>query len=557
MSEAWAIDIGSTNTGVARWDDGAPRMVELPAICREPRSVDPLGWGLMVPSATWVPDTASRWEGRLGGRLVRWLRPEQVHIGRPALEANQTHRQAGFVPGFKAWLGHASLRPLTRSRGKSWAAREIASAFLRTLLAEVRRAEGRRVRDLVVTVPVESYERYRAELSGILRSMGVRSIRFVDEPVAAALGYGLGLSRRQQVLVVDFGGGTLDVAVVEIGPQSLHTGTARVLAKVGWPVGGDQVDHWLLCHLCERLGYRPPEPERSHAEEFWSRLVLGEVRAAKEQLYTRDPVHVALTLPGSLCERPEGSADPFLQLRRSEVMQLLHARGLYELLARCTKQALESARDRCGAEPAIEEVLLVGGSTLLPGVWSLFERRFGRDRLRSWHPFEAVALGACALAADETQHDDFIVHDYAIVTHDAQSGEEQHEIVVPGGTPFPTTRRFWSRHMVPTCAHGLPEHHFQLVVCEIGTTSPQAPRRLRDEEGTLVRLESAASQVVVPLNAASPTLGDLAPPHHPGDRRPRLQVDFMVDDNRWLCATVVDLHSGRCLMDHRSVVRLL
>ena len=100
---------------------------------------------------------------------------------------------------------------------------------------EVKRTTGQRVRDLVVTSPVTAFEMYRAEAQQILRQVGVRRIRFIDEPVAAALGYGISLSRERVVLVVDVGPGVDVVANPPAGTRDLVDRCALDLAA--WPAG--------------------------------------------------------------------------------------------------------------------------------------------------------------------------------------------------------------------------------------------------------------------------------------------------------------------------------
>jgi hypothetical protein len=206
-------------------------------------------------------------------------------------------------------------------------------------------------------------------------------------------------------------------------------------------------------------------------------------------------------------------------------------------------------------------VLLVGGSTLLPEVYPTFERRFGRNRLRAWQPFEAVAYGACAFAAESTQHSDFVVHDYAFVTYDGRTHEPQYTVIVPRGTRFPTPPDFWKRQLVPTCSLGEPETFFKLVICEIGCGREDRQGFVWYKAGALHRLGSnpsaSAGPVVVPLNESNPTLGYLDPPHSPRDRRPRLEIAFGVNADRWLCATVYDLRRKTFLMKDTSIVRLL
>jgi hypothetical protein len=212
------------------------------------------------------------------------------------------------------------------------------------------------------------------------------------------------------------------------------------------------------------------------------------------------------------------------------------------------------------APEAVDDVLMVGGSTLLPNVFGLLEERFGRHRLRGWQPFEAVAFGAAAYAADRFSQLDFIVHDYAFVTYHKDSRDPIYTVVVPRGTRFPTAPDLWKGQVVPTCSLGAPETAFKLVVCEIGRADGSGRRFLWDSAGDLNKVGGKTGgdgQVVVPLNDVSPTMGRLDPPHSPRDRRARLDVAFGVDADRWLIATVTDLLTRRTLMEREPVVRLL
>ncbi len=145
----------------------------------------------------------------------------------------------------------------------------MAQAFLRELLVSTKQATGQRIRDLVVTSPVSAFETYRAELQRILQRLGVRRVRFVDEPVAAALGYGLSLSQERTVLVVDIGGGTMHVVLVALSPGGSLSGEARVIAKQGRPLGGNAVDGWVLEEACSQAGLPPLEPDGDEQTRFW------------------------------------------------------------------------------------------------------------------------------------------------------------------------------------------------------------------------------------------------------------------------------------------------
>lgn len=561
--DAWALDLGTTNTILARWDAQAdrPRVFELPAVCREPGEQDPLQAPRAVPSAVHVfdrPSLTARWT-RSGWLARRMLLGHLAHIGRPALKTNAARLHPGFAFGFKRQLARSPLQTLARANGQPVSAREVLHLFLRELLAETKRTSGHRIRDLVITSPVEAFETYRAELLTAGRDLGIERMRFLDEPVAAALGYGVGLERPQRVLVVDFGGGTLDLALVELGMDSARSGTARVLAKAGRPLGGDVVDSWLAEEVCRRGDYAFIHEDSDDAR-LWRRLMMAEACRVKEALYLQDKVAFDLQPPDELRRfeaRLQRKSLPALEFARAELEQLLVERGLYTALEDCLREVLSANQL---PESAVEQVLMVGGSTLLPRVYSLFEDRFGRDRVRAWQPFEAVAYGACVFAADRLTPSDFIVHDYALMTYDRRTQAPEYTVVVPRGTRFPTAPDLWKRSLVPTCSMGDPETIFKLVICELGLARGSQERQFAwDGQGQLHSLggKSVTNEpFVVKLNEANPALGHLDPPHQPEDRRPRLEVSLGVNADRWLCATVLDLASRRLLMNGEPVVRL-
>ena len=560
---AWALDLGTTNCGVACWEEapGRPRLIELPTVCRKLDAQDPLEAPRLVPSAVHLLEK----QGFLD-RLGRWPPLERqiflgrrALIGRAALQHNEGTVYPSFVPTFKPALSEESLRPLARVGRESVTARDAAHAFLRELLAEVRRATGHRVRDLVVTSPVTAFETYRAEVQQVLHQLGVRRVRFIDEPVAAALGYGISLSQERTVLVVDVGGGTMHTVLVRLSPQGAVSGQANVLAKRGRTIGGNAVDGWVLDDLCRQMGH-PLSDDGDEVSRLWRRLMLAEACRVKEAVFFQ-PEEAFLMSPerSSLlpaAPRQGAGARGFASLTRDRLREILDEQGFYRRLSASVDEVLEQAGM---SVEGIDDVLLVGGSTLLPGVFSWFEERFERRRVRAWQPFEAVAFGAACFAGDRMDALDFIVHDYAFVTHDPKTGEAQHTVIVPRGTRFPTSPELWKRQLVPTCALGEPENLFKLLICEVSRSDGDARRFVWDAAGDVHKVGGASGdgEVVVPLNAASPTLGYLDPPHSPRDRRPRLEIAFGVNAERWLMATVRDLLTQRELMHEEPVVRLV
>lgn len=562
---SWAMDLGTTNTGIACWDDvaGRPRLLELPDICRVPDGEDQFEAPRLVPSATHVLTGDDFWTrvGRwpLMERNVSW--GKQAYIGRPAMELNKGRTTPNYTFTFKPYLGLDPLRIIARAGKERFTARDVARMFMRELFANVKKETGKRVRDLVITTPVEAFESYRAELTELTRKVGVKRLRFVDEPVAAAIGYGIGAGRQRTVMVVDFGGGTLDLALVRIDARNMESGQCDVLAKEGRSVGGNDVDHWLVEMFCEQHGYPLSRDDQNEQHNFWYNMLLAEARRVKEAVFFKPEETFLITPPDDLrsFEARLRGDDASTDFSRDKLIALLEGRGLYSTLRDCLEGMRVQMNEQGLGFDDISDILMVGGSTLLPGVYDIFQEKFGRDRVRAWQPFEAVAYGAAAYAAGSMSQSDFIVHDYSLRTYRNDGQEVEYPIIVPRGTRFPTKTDLWKRQFVPTCALGMPEDQFRLVICEIGRDDGQDRRFGWDAEGRLHKIggKGESSQLIVPLNESNPTLGRLDPAHAPTDKRPRLEISFGVNSDRWLSATVLDLHTKKYLMKDEAVVRLL
>lgn len=565
------MDLGTTNTAISRWDSASerPRLIELSEICRQAGGDNHLEAPRLIPSASHVLEDISFWgrvaKWRLLSRRVFW--GQHALIGRPALDANEGEVKPNFVRSFKTHLGHAPFRILARAGTQTFTTRDIARTYVRELFAEVKRTTGERIRELVVTTPVESFESYRAEVSQLLKRLGVRKIRFIDEPVAAALGYGLSLRNNRAVLVVDFGGGTLDLALVMMTAKDVQAGRCEVIAKEGRQIGGNLVDRWLLHEFCERLDFPLAEDAEEESTKFWYRLMLHEACRVKEQVFFKEKATFTLMPPEEMRSwdaQVRGTADS-VEVTKTDLGEILEKNGLYKAFEDCIDGLSRQAQVQNIRLDDVEDVLMVGGSTLLPGVYKLFEERFGRGRVRAFQPFEAVAYGAAAFSADAFQQSDYIVHDYAFVTYDPKTNDRIYTTIVPRGTRFPTPPDFWKRRLIPTCSRGEPETVFKLVICEVGRQLEGERRFSWDKEGNLHKLGGDQSDggttqggnLIVPLNEASPTLGYLKPPHPPSERKPRLEISFGINADRWLSATVFDLQTKKMLMEDEPVVKLL
>jgi molecular chaperone DnaK (HSP70) len=527
MSARWAIDFGTTNTVVALAGEENVRVVHLPGLAREqPSQQSPL-----VPTAVDIRLEERHWYWRRRGI-------QRVQIGQQALNRNYDGRSPGFAQGFKRYLGDQPHRPALRVGIREFSVREIAQLFLRELLLTLRRQFRERVVDLTIPAPVGSYEPYRAELKALVQRLGICRFQSLDEPVAAALGYGVNPTREETLLVVDFGGGTLNLAVLRLGPQTTEAGAAPVLAKHMLLLGGDDVDRWLM----ERL-----VPIRLLELPDWQQDVRWEAMRLKEEVSREGEGEFRWS---GLRER----------MTREELTHLLAERGLYGQLHAALGEVQRQLREETPSlsiqsDPSasqVGQVLLVGGSTLLPEVPTVVDDAFPQAVVRHDPAlvFTAVALGAARFAGG-VPVDDFVYHDYALAVQNPESHVVAYELLIPRRTRYPTPPEFATRYY-GDCP-GMTEMRFR--VCEVGRLG-QAPvpwelhangNRYWTPQG------DAERERVLELNPADPPL--LLRPAGRGTS-PRLRVAYTINADRWLCTTVDDLVRRQPLRVNEPMVRL-
>ena len=487
------------------------------------------------------------WRASQGRGLMSRFKKSQIRVGRAASE------QATFEPRMtdlgvvKAMLGAAPHAPLDPSRPEGPSVQAIAQQFF----AEVFKALKKRHKqptDVVFTVPADSFEPYREHLKAIARANGFRGVSFIDEPVAAALGYGLDLSGHRIVVVVDAGRRTTHLVGVRLTPRQTQVGVCEVLAKSSANIGGDLVDRALASALGAQQAESVSDSEQ-WCDEVLSEVFLDEVRCAKERVAYGERGWLSRTsLQGS-----DSNDSAVVALDQQRIQQLLDHLGLYDRLD-CAIDEIICGLEAMGlAIDDIDDVLLVGGCSLLTGFKATVQAHFPNQRVLHWQPFDASVIGAARFGGQDVDAHDFVSHEYAIALHGGQTSEPRFETVVETGTRIPTSKRHWHMQLSPACVHGRPESYFRLVVYEVAPESRDETSRLEMK----ARVATTTPRYRVALNEDHPILGELVPPHYPDDLGPRLDVSFSVDKQRRLRISVLDLKTGRLLIDDECVVQTL
>jgi molecular chaperone DnaK len=272
--------------------------------------------------------------------------------------------------------------------GRSLSPADVSACILRTLAEGAREATGHRVRRVVITVPAWFTQAQRADTRKAGEAAGFEVLRLVNEPTAAALAHAHGQQLQRRALVYDLGGGTFDVSLVhQDGP------VVEVLASHGDArLGGDDFDRLLYLHALERLDDDCPgllaAVEASPAAQ--NRL-LSAVEQVKVALSS--DTWAQLRAP-FLIEHGGEPRHADLRIERSELEDLIHP-----LLER-TLSSVDQVLSDAGLEPTqVDELLLVGGSTRIPLVWALLQRRYGLEGSAAIPPERAVVMGAAIQGA--------------------------------------------------------------------------------------------------------------------------------------------------------------
>jgi molecular chaperone DnaK (HSP70) len=281
--------------------------------------------------------------------------------------------------------------------------------------------------EVAFTVPVEAFEHYETWLTDVAQAAGMPRIRLIDEPSAAALGYGAHIQPGNVYLIFDFGGGTLDVAVVIIDEEDGGSSRrCRILGKAGLDLGGTTIDQWLFQDVLRQTG-------RSDADDeirAISQAILVECEQAKINPSQGDRADVSIFNPhtGTVLNA---------EFTRSQFEDLLDDNDALTRLDQTLRRALNDARERGFTEADIKAVLMVGGSSQIPVIQRTVKRVFGKDRVLLHRPLDAVARGAAAFAAG-VDFFDHIQHDYAIRFRNSQTGEFDYRPLVQRGTTYPS-----------------------------------------------------------------------------------------------------------------------
>jgi len=372
MSKIIGIDLGTTNSVVAVMEGGEPVVITNPEGSR------------ITPSVVGFTKSGERLVGQVAKRQAV-TNPENTifsikrFMGRKYDEVNEEMK---MVPYSVVRVSNGDVR--VNASGKEFSPPEISAMILQKLKQAAEEYLGQTVTKAVITVPAYFNDAQRQATKDAGQIAGLEVMRIVNEPTAAALAYGLDKKKDETIAVYDFGGGTFDISILEVGE-----GVVEVKATNGdTHLGGDNLDQriieWIVTEFKKQEGIDLSK----------DRMALQRLRQAAEKakMELSTVMETDINLPFITADQT-GPKHLTMKLTRSKFEQIVE--DLLQKTVAPTKQALADA----GVDPSkIDEVVLVGGSTRIPRVQAIVKELFGKEPHKGVNPDEVVAIGAAIQA---------------------------------------------------------------------------------------------------------------------------------------------------------------
>ena len=372
MGKIIGIDLGTTNSVVAVMEGGEPKVI-----------TNPEG-GRLTPSVVAMGKNGERFTGQVAKRQAV-TNPENTifsikrFMGRRLAEVAEEMKMVPYNVT-SGTNGDAQVR----MGEKSHTPPEISAMILQKMRQAAEEYLGEKVEKAVITVPAYFNDSQRQATKDAGKIAGMEVVRIVNEPTAAALAYGLDKKKDETIAVYDFGGGTFDISILEVGE-----GVVEVKSTNGdTHLGGDNIDQrlmdWIIDEFLKDQGIDLSK----------DKMALQRLREAAEKakMELSTVMETEINLPFITADA-SGPKHLNLRLSRSKFEQMVE-----DVLQR-TITPLKQAIADAGLKPEdIDEVVLVGGSTRIPRVQQLVKEYFGKEPHKGVNPDEVVAIGAAVQA---------------------------------------------------------------------------------------------------------------------------------------------------------------
>jgi molecular chaperone DnaK len=373
MSKIIGIDLGTTNSVVAVMEGG------------EPTVITNSEGGRTTPSVVAFTKDGNRLVGQVAKRQAVTNPENTVYsikrfMGRRYNEVSEEIKQVPYKVS-----GAGSGGDVRISAGsKEWSPPEISAIVLQKMKQSAEDYLGQKVDKAVITVPAYFNDSQRQATKDAGRIAGLEVMRIVNEPTAAALAYGLDKKKDETIAVFDFGGGTFDISILEVGE-----GVVEVKSTNGdTHLGGDDIDERLIEWIIEEF------KKDQGIDLSGDKMALQRLKEAAEKakIELSSTMETEINLPFVTADQ-SGPKHLAMKLTRARFEQLVDS-----ILTRL-RGPVETALKDAGVDARkIDEVVLVGGSTRIPKVQEIVKEMFGKEPNKSVNPDEVVAIGAAVQA---------------------------------------------------------------------------------------------------------------------------------------------------------------
>jgi molecular chaperone DnaK len=373
MGKIIGIDLGTTNSVVAVMEGGEPKVI-----------ANEEG-GRTTPSVVAFTKSGERLVGQVAKRQAI-TNPENTiysikrFMGRRYEEVNDEMK---MVPYKVVRQGdHVSVV----AQGKEYTPPQVSAMILQKLKKAAEDYLGQGVTEAVITVPAYFNDAQRQATKDAGKIAGLDVKRIVNEPTAAALAYGLDKKKNETIAVYDFGGGTFDISILEVGD-----GVIEVKSTNGdTHLGGDNIDQRIVEWLVDEFKKDEGLDLRSKGNEMALQRLRDAAEKAKIELSTTAETEINLPF---ITADASGPKHLVKKLSRSKLEQMVE-----DIIQRSVNPCKQAMRD-AGVEPKnINEVVLVGGQTRMPRIQQLVKDLFGKEPHKGVNPDEVVAVGAAVQA---------------------------------------------------------------------------------------------------------------------------------------------------------------
>jgi molecular chaperone DnaK len=373
MAKIIGIDLGTTNSCVAVLEGGEPKVIPNEEGSRT------------TPSVVAFTKSGERLVGQVAKRQAITNPENTVYsikrfMGRRYNEVNDEMKMVPFKVIQKG--DHVGVM----AQGKEYTPQQISAMILQKLKASAEAYLGETVTEAVITVPAYFNDAQRQATKDAGEIAGLSVKRIVNEPTAAALAYGLDKKKDETIAVYDFGGGTFDISILEVGE-----GVIEVKSTNGdTHLGGDNLDQriveWLIAEFKQEQGL----DLASKGNEMALQRLRDAAEKAKIELSTT--IETEINLPFVTADA-SGPKHLVRKLTRAKLEQLVE-----DLIERSSEPCKKAIADAGVTIKDIDEVVLVGGQTRMPRIQELVKKLFGREPHRGVNPDEVVAIGAAVQA---------------------------------------------------------------------------------------------------------------------------------------------------------------